>query len=252
MNYDALTREYWEKQVARVEALRARINTRAVSTDGRVIPEAEDLEIGTGRRMQLAVMFLDICGFSRRPSESPEEQDMMLRVLNLFFSEMIKIAEEYGATVEKNTGDGLMAYFEDSGTSSADSGTKRAVACALTMMAANKYLIRPILRATPVPEIDYRISIDYGPVTIARLGAARRFNSIVAIGATANVAAKMLAKAGAGDIVLGASARSQLPTSWRELHTIPTGSPTGWEFRANGNPYPLYYYTGRWATLLES
>jgi adenylate cyclase len=37
----------------------------------------------------------------------------MLRVLNLYFSEMIKIAEEYGGTVEKNTGDGLMAYFED-------------------------------------------------------------------------------------------------------------------------------------------
>jgi len=37
----------------------------------------------------------------------------MLRVLNLFFTEMIRIVEDYGGAVEKNTGDGLMAYFED-------------------------------------------------------------------------------------------------------------------------------------------
>jgi class 3 adenylate cyclase len=34
-------------------------------------------------------------------------------VLNLHCSEMTRVAEEYGGTVEKNTGDDLMAYFED-------------------------------------------------------------------------------------------------------------------------------------------
>ena len=49
------------------------------------------------------------------------------------------------------------------------------IACSLTMMAANEHLIKPILLATPVPELQFRISIDYGNVTVARLGAARRF-----------------------------------------------------------------------------
>jgi class 3 adenylate cyclase len=249
MDYDGLTREYWDNQRQRVEEVRARINGRSQAAPGRIVPEDESLAIGEGRRLQMAVMFLDISGFSQRPSETPAEQDMLLRVLNLFFSEMIRVAEEYGGTVEKNTGDGLMAYFEDNAGNPPETGTKRAVACALTMMAANQHLIRPILAATPVPEIIYRVSIDYGPVTIARLGAPRRFNANVAIGATANFASKMLAKADPGDIVLGAAARDQLPMAWQLRYTQLATLDTGWFFRADGSPYALYKYSGRWKTL---
>jgi adenylate cyclase len=150
MDFDGLQETYWRGQIARVVKLRDRINTSVTSAAGRVVPSDEDLAIGEGRRLKMAVMFLDISSFSQRPSETEAEQDLLLRVLNLFFSEMIKIAEDYGGTVEKNTGDGLMAYFEDNGT---ESGTKRAIACGLTMMAANQHLIRPVLTATPVPEI---------------------------------------------------------------------------------------------------
>lgn len=54
----------------------------------------------------------------------------MLSALNLFFTEMMKIAEDYGG-VEKNTRDGLMAYFDDGMDVAA---SKKTVACALTMM----------------------------------------------------------------------------------------------------------------------
>ena len=70
---------------------------------------------------------------------------MLLRVFDFFFTEMIRIAEDYGGTVEKNTGDGLMAYFEDGG-GHRESGAKRAVACALTMMDTTSWLINPVLR----------------------------------------------------------------------------------------------------------
>ena len=46
---------------------------------------------------------------------------------------MIRIAEEYGGNVEKNTGDGLLAYFNDDEGTPPEFGPKRAVACALTM-----------------------------------------------------------------------------------------------------------------------
>jgi class 3 adenylate cyclase len=78
----------------------------------------------------MAVMFIDICDFSIRPMESLEEQDLTLRVLNLFFTEMIKVAEDYGGNIEKNTGDGLMVYFNDGEGSPAEKGAKRAVAAA--------------------------------------------------------------------------------------------------------------------------
>lgn len=251
MNFEGLQRTYWESQIARVKKLRDRINgASTITTAGRVVPDDDTLVIGEGRRLQMAVMFLDISAFSQRPSETEAEQSLMLRVLNLFFSEMIKIAEDYGGTVEKNTGDGLMAYFEDGPADSKNKGAKRAVACALTMMAANENLIKPILVATPVPEIAFRITIDHGPVTIARLGAARRFNANVAIGSTANFAAKMLSLAQPGEIVLGDSAKLQLPSAWQLAFTEVSSDETGWSYRSDGRPYLLHRYTGRWTSLV--
>jgi class 3 adenylate cyclase len=246
LNFDALQQSYWNAQLERVKALRDKISGRAAAAavPGRIVPEGEDLAIGAGRRLPLAIMFLDISGFSNRSSSTQEQQSLMLKVLNLFFTEMMKIAEDYGGMVEKNTGDGLMAYFDDGGDVAA---SKKAVACAMTMMRANDRLVGPILAATPgTTPIEFRISIDYGPVTIARLGAAQRFNAYVAIGSSANFASKMLAHAKPGEIVLGADALNQLPPSWKTNFAELATASTGWTQGPAALPYRLYRFTGRW------
>ena len=225
------------------QQIRDRLNVAA----GRIVPTESDLSISTGRRISAAVLFLDICQFSSRRSESEDEQKLLLAILNLFFSELVKIAEDYSGTVEKNTGDGLMAYFDDSSTDS--NGSHRAVACALTMFAAAENLLNPLLVQSGIPRIDFRICIDHGNITIAKMGAARRFSSIVAIGTTANIASKMLSVASANQLLLGANAKKALPqlwqTEWTTLHTYHTG----WEYTLTKTPYPFYLYTGRWARL---
>lgn len=250
MNYDDLQESCWRTQIERVEELRKKISARPKVGEGRIVPDDDALSIGDGKRLSMAVMFIDICGFSSRPMETLEEQDLTLRVLNLFFTEMIRIAEEYGGNVEKNTGDGLMIYFNDGEGTPGDKGTKRAVAAALTMMAANQHLIGTILRATPTKEIEFRVSIDYGFVTVARLGPPRRFNSNAAVGATANFASKMLRHAKAGDIVLGESARNHLPFDWQTNWTELLPIDTGWHYKLSGKAYPLYRYTGRWSRVV--
>lgn len=252
MNYDRLTRRYWESEQQRVEGLRDRIREREDAlAGGRVIPDGADLALGRGRRLPMAIMFIDICGFSGRLAETHDEQHLMLAALNLFFTEMIRIAEDYGGTVEKNTGDGLMAYFEDNGGVPPERGCKRAVSCALTMMAARDHLISPILHASGFTPFSFRISIDYGVVTIANLGVARGFNSYVAIGTTANFAAKMLRNAGEQEIVIGQSVREQLPVDWQNQYTEIHPELTGWTYRGSGLPYLLYKYTGRWVRITE-
>lgn len=250
MNYDGLQDSYWRTQIERVEELRKKISARPKIGEGRNVPDDEGLSIGDGRRLSMAVMFVDICGFSGRPMETLEEQDLTLRVLNLFFTEMVRIAEEYGGNVEKNTGDGLMIYFNDGEGTPVEKGTKRAVAAALTMQAANQHLINPILRVTPAKEIQFRVSIDYGFVTIAKLGPPRRFNSIAAVGATANFASKMLRHANAGDIVLGELARNQLPLVWQTNWTELLPIDTGWHYIISGKAYSIYRYAGRWSRLV--
>ncbi len=250
MNYNVLQETYWAEQIARIERVRQQIVNSLNTSAGRIVPESSDLTIGTGRRLSAAIMFLDISSFSSRLSETQEEQEQILAILNLFFSEMIKIAEDYGGTVEKNTGDGLMAYFEDGGSSSSETGSHRAVACSLTMMAACENLINPILVRSSIEPLRFRIAIDHGNITIAKVGARKRFNAITAIGATANLASKMLGTAKSGEIILGENAKKGLPpewqTTWTKLHTYQTG----WVFRATKLPYSFYYYNGRWSKLV--
>lgn len=249
MNYEALEAAYWIAQKERIESLRARISEKAYLGAGRTVPDDDSLAIGDGRRLSMAVMFIDICGFSSRGMETQNEQEVMLKALNLFFTEMIRISEEYGGNVEKNTGDGLMIYFNDNEGTPPEVGPKRAVACALTMFAATKELINPILVASSIEPIDFRVSIDYGMVTIARIGAPRRFNANTAIGTTANFASKMMRRAGKNEIVIGASALEKLPPHWRRMYATPMVESTGWSYRKDGSPYLLYKYTGRWTSL---
>lgn len=241
---------YWQKQQDRVANMVSRLQQRPFTKEGRDFPNPDStspLTIGEGRRLPACVMFLDICDFSSRPMETAIEQDLMLRVLSLFFSEMIKIAEEHQGTVEKNTGDGLMVYFSDDaqGTSAA----QKAVSCALTMYAANQYLINPAIVASNSPAIQFRVSMDYGNITVAKIGAAQRFSSHAAIGTTANFASKMLKHAKADQIILGDFAKTKLPIDWQIQYTQILPINTGWTYRATGDAYPIYLYTGRWARL---
>lgn len=251
MDYERLPLTYRQAQTQRLQEALSRVSRRPqAATSGRVVPGDADLALGTGRRLQMAVMFIDLCGFSGRPAESAEEQEVLLRVFDFFFTEMIRIAEDYGGTVEKNTGDGLMAYFEDGGGAPVETGATRAVACALTMMDTAAWLINPVLRRSGVQEIEFRVGIDYGAVTVAKIGAARRFGSLVAIGTTANVACKMLDVAEAGEILIGANAYNRLPAYWQgwcRLRTLETG----WTYRSTGLPYPFHTYSGRWAYPLR-
>lgn len=243
-----LTKIDWEEQKSRIHNMVMNLRERKFITTGYDFPDPDSklLAIAEGRRLPACVMFLDICGFSKHPMESAAEQDMTLRIIALFFSEMIRIAETYDGQIEKNTGDGLMVYFSDID----NPATKKAVACALTMKAATSYLINPIISSTHEQTIQFRISMDYGYITVARIGAKKRFSSYVAIGTTANIASKMLRYTKADQIILGEFARQQLPIDWQYKYTEILPFPTDWKHKTTMLPYSFFLYTGRWANLV--
>jgi len=239
---DEFNLNYEKNQVSRIIKSMEVIRAKGLSS-GRVVPSETSIVIGDGRRLSMAVLFLDICGFSSRGSETETEQDSNLRALNLFFTELIRIAEDYGGTIEKNTGDGLMVYFED-GSQATESGSKQAVSCALTMQRTAK-LLNIVLDSSKIQKIEFRIGIDHGKVTVAKLGAAKRFNSLVAIGTAANVACKMLKFGGPGEIIIGDSVKNKLPSAWHK-YAIQINENSGWIYRSSAQQYPFFKYTGRW------
>lgn len=240
-----LTESYLRKQLARNITAVNQISQRAGVSVGRVIPNESDLPIHAGRRVDATVLFLDICKFSTRPSWTETEQENLLRVLSLFFSEMIRIVEDFGGTVEKNTGDGLMAYFTRL-PNDPISPQQRAVAAALTMFSAAEVIVNPIIRNAAIEPIDFRICLDHGPITVAKVGVARGFNGIVAIGASANIACKMLASAEANTILIGTNVLNGLPVNWQQQYVQFKTNDTGWHYTETGVPYAFWLYNGRW------
>ena len=103
-SFTGLNATYWQQQQQRVADMVRRLQQQPLTKNGRDFPDPDSsssLIIGEGRRLAACVMFIDICGFSNRPMETAIEQELMLKILTLFFSEMIRIAEEHGGVVEK-------------------------------------------------------------------------------------------------------------------------------------------------------
>ena len=96
-------------------------------------------------------------------------------------------AKRYGATVVKNIGDSLLYYFPDTIDPTKKFGFMKSLECCLSMVDMH-HPLNERLRALKLPNIDYRISCDYGKVSFARsLGST---NDDI-FGAPVNVCAKI-------------------------------------------------------------
>lgn len=168
----------------------------------------------------------------------------MLTALTILFSEMIRVIQDHGGKVEKNTGDGLMAYF--SRGENGLSAQTTALMAALTMVASAKRLADPLVSVLGLGRLPFRICLDHGPITVAEVGAAGGFRGILAIGMTANIASKMLSIAKADEILIGEAVRAGLPDGWQKF--VGEVRPTGFNYTGSGAPYPSYIYDGRWTS----
>lgn len=81
----------------------------------------------------------------------------------VFLNALGYIAEANGATVVKNIGDSILFYFPEL---SKDTDFLIPVACGKKMLGASE-LINKIFAKKELPKIQYRVSVDYGPIMIA-------------------------------------------------------------------------------------
>lgn len=205
---------------------------------GQKTPELDQVVIGGGKHYWLSVLFLDISSFSSWPSGNHAEQVVVLQILNVFMAEMMNIVRDFGGTFEKNTGDGLMAYF---GTDTKDEleAVRQAVHCAVVMHYVNDILISPWLASNGGWPIHFRAGIDCGEVTIGRVGVPGGLNAFVAIGSTANSACKIMDMIPGPGICVGELVQQRLPRNWSR-HAQRITQSTGFVYVASQQPYPAY------------
>jgi class 3 adenylate cyclase len=82
---------------------------------------------------------------------------------SVFLNTIGYIAQSHGAEVVKNIGDGILFYFPKDSSKN----LKRALECTKKMLEASE-MINNIFQKRKMPYIQYRISLDYGPLMIAK------------------------------------------------------------------------------------
>ena len=79
------------------------LDRHAPETSAQVPPQAE------GERRPVAVLFADICGYTRLSAGMDPEDTHAL--LNRYFGQVDAVVHRYGGTVDKHIGDAVMAVF---------------------------------------------------------------------------------------------------------------------------------------------
>ena len=187
-------------QLIRLERARANLARYVPPSMATILAEADE-PMGPPREQDIAVMFVDIVGFTALASEEPPAETFAL--LRGFQSRMADAVFAHGGTLDKFTGDGVMATFgtPDAGPRDAANALACARAIERTMAAWNDE--RAAAGAAP---IRVAIGLHYGPALLGTVGDERRLEFAV-IGDTVNVAARLEALArelDAGLVVSGA------------------------------------------------
>jgi adenylate cyclase len=149
-----------------------------------------------GRRQAVTALFADMRGFTTlSEAHTPE---VVVDLLNRFFTLMSEVVFRHGGTLDKYIGDGVMALFGAPYTTERDA--VKAVRAAIEMQ---RFMVtfNEELASAALPTIGLGIGINTGPAIVGFIGSEMRLD-YTAIGDTINTAARLEHMAKAGQIII--------------------------------------------------
>ncbi|MBI3379035.1 MAG: adenylate/guanylate cyclase domain-containing protein [Nitrospirae bacterium] len=207
-------------------------------TDGLTMPEITNVPIGSGKRMEAAILFFDLKDFTSITSKLKNEQ--VLYMLNTIIPQMMHVVKRWRGEIEKNTGDGIMAII---GTETRDSFliARDAIETAMAM----RYIMLNAIQANfiekGIPFLNFRIGIDMGEVLISRIGIDGT-NHLVVIGDAANRASKLQGFASSNGIVLGENMYSNLHSLLQGYCNEEKHEDWKWSYTQPEKPYRFFSF----------
>jgi adenylate cyclase len=149
-----------------------------------------------GERRPTTVLFSDIRGFTAIAEAMGP--DGIAQLLSEYFTEMVEVIFEHGGTLDKFIGDAIMALWGAPIAHVDD--PDRALRAALAMQRSIARL-NERWASQGRPEIGVGIGINHGEVFAGNIGSHRRLEYTV-IGDAVNVAARLCAEAGPGEVLV--------------------------------------------------
>jgi adenylate cyclase len=158
-------------------------------------------EIKTQRK-KLSVFFSDIKDFTLSTGKWQPEDITFL--LNSYFSEMTKIVAEYGGTLDKFIGDGMMIFFGDPHSGGVKHDAIQCVKMAIAMQKRMAHLHDIWQDMGLDKSFEIRIGINTGYCDVGNFGSEYRMDYTI-IGPEVNLAARLEQATKTGGILISAS-----------------------------------------------
>ncbi len=183
-------------------------------------------------RRDIAYVFLDLRGFTAfTDSAEPEE---VQAVLHDYHAAMGALISEFGGTLDRFAGDGILVFFND--PVPVDEPGPRAAAMALAMQEGFAPLRERWLKQGY--DLDLGIGIAKGFATLGAFGFEGRFD-YTAIGGVVNLAARLCGEAQPRQILIDRRLRATLDDDW-EVDAVGPLSLKGY-----AQPVPAFALKGR-------
>jgi len=173
----------------------------------------------TTRRKKLTIFFSDIKNFTDT-SEKLQPEDLT-KYLNEYFSEMTKIALEYGATIDKYIGDAVMLFFGDPTSKGEKEDAIACVEMSLKMQEKMSELKKKWLNEGFQKPFEIRVGINTGFCNVGNFGSEQRLTYTI-IGGEVNIAARLETAGDAGKILMSNETYAHVKeiVDVKELHSI--------------------------------
>ncbi len=146
--------------------------------------QEEAYTVIVGKPTYFCVGIVDIVGSTKTVAQLPANKSS--RYYEIFLNNMAKVVRQYNGTVLKTMGDSLLFYFPDTSYSERKFGFLTCLECGFSLIGTYEKL-KKLLNDELLPQIDFRVSFDYGNVTMMR----NREWVIDLVGPTINTCAKI-------------------------------------------------------------
>ena len=151
----------------------------------------------SGESNNYCIGFVDIANSTQISATLKHEK--MSKYYEIFLNSMANIVERFDGFVIKNIGDSLLYYFPESSKSSTRFGFLSCIECSLTMI-DSRDLINTKVKNEDLPPLNYRVSADYGKVTIIK---SDNSSAIDIVGIPVNICSKINPSAPQNGAVIG-------------------------------------------------
>jgi class 3 adenylate cyclase len=220
-------------------------NTRLYSNQipkAQTMPNLQGITIGSAKRMEAAIMFFDFEKFTSITSHLPLEDTLI--ILNISTMTVMKVVREWNGTVEKHTGDGVMAIL---GTETANQNdiAREAIETAQAIKYIMKSDVIPYLLEKGLPALNFRIGIEMGEILISRIGI-HNMSFLTAVGSAANRASKLENLAEENGITIGANIAAKLHDYLHKFLRKGDNDNWDWRYKGSNEPYNYYHYDFEW------